>query len=157
MTLPYGFIGYFQVKSDATESYSYITKPVTQDMKDRNIQVLKTDDLTLLSALSGVAIDPARGLALVEAFDCDGKPQPGVHFDESSHSGTPFYIKDGAPNKTLTVSVYNVDSNSADGGFVNLQQGPVIFSAQWNTDGPILGSVNVAIRAGTMTYVDMHF
>lgn len=158
MDLPWGFIGFFQVlTADSVESYSYVTKQLKQDTTDRDIQLLKPSDLTFLSTSAGVDAEASKGIALVEAFDCTGKSQGGVHFEESTNTATPFYIIDGVPNKTATVSKYNVDSDVADGGFVNIRPDFVTFTARWGIDGPAIGSTNVQIRPGTVTYVDMHF
>ena len=157
LDLPYGFVGFFELMSDATPSYSYISKPLTQDTKDRMIHLPNASQIDTLAAVSGVAVEPSKGVILVEAFDCMGEPQAGVHFTESTNTSTPFYMVTGLPSKTAQTSVYNPGSDSADGGFVNVQAGSVLLTASWSTDGPTIGSANIVVRPGTMTYVDMHF
>jgi hypothetical protein len=154
--LPKGFLGFFEVKSDATPALSYLTKPVTEDTVDRDLQVPSPATVQLLAAIEGFQWEPSKGMALVEAFDCSGTPAGGVQFTESRGSSTPFYIVDNTPNKDATVSVYDVDKNVADGGFLNVQPGFVTFTAHWGVDGPELGSFNAHVRAGTVTYVDMY-
>jgi hypothetical protein len=154
--LPMGFLGFFEVMSDATPALSYLTKPVMVDTVDRDLQVPSPSTVQLLAAIEGLVWEPTKGMALVEAFDCSGTPAGGVQFTESKGSSTPFYIVDHTPNRDATVSVYDMVNNVADGGFINIQPGFVTFTARWGVDGPMLGSFNAHVRAGTVTYVDMY-
>ena len=154
--LPIGFAGFFEVNSDATPALSYLTKPVTKDMLDRDLQVPSPSTVQLLAAIEGLVWESTKGMALVEAFDCSGTPAGGVQFTESKASSTPFYIVDHAPNRDATVSVYDMLNNVADGGFINIQPGFVTFTANWGVGGPTLGSFNAHVRAGTVTFIDMY-
>jgi hypothetical protein len=154
--LPVGFLGFFEVMSDASPALSYLTRPVTKDTLDRDLQVPSPSTVQLLAAIEGFVWEPTKGMALVEAFDCSGTPAGGVQFTESRGSSTPFYIVDNTPNRDASVSVYDVDKNVADGGFINVQPGFVTFTAHWGIDGPTLGSFNAHVRAGTVTYIDMY-
>jgi hypothetical protein len=156
LELPVGFLGFFDVHSDALGALSYLTKPLYVDTQDRDLQVVATSTLTILSSVAGVGFEPAKGLALVEAFDCTGTPAGGVHFLESQGSATPFYLVNHVPNKDATISVYDMVNNVADGGFINLQPGFITFSAQLGVDGIALGSFNAHVRANTVTYIDMY-
>jgi hypothetical protein len=155
--LPMGFLGFFDVRSDAVPALSYLTRAVTKDTVDRDLQVPSPSTVQLLASIEGVAAEPNKGIALLEAFDCTGTPAGGVQFTESKGTARPFYLVNHAPNQDATVSVYDAANNVADGGFLNVQAGFVTFSARWGLDGPQLGSFNAHVRAGTVTFIDMYF
>lgn len=157
LDLPNGFSGFFEVKSDALTALSYLTKPLTHDLRDRDLQVSAPSTLKLLASIDGTKFDDERGLALVEAFDCSGTPAGGVHFEESKGNSKSFYIVDNTPNSAATVSVYDSVHDVADGGFINLEPGFITFRARWGVDGPLLGEFNAQVRANTFTFVDMYF
>lgn len=157
LTLPSGFSGFFEVRSDALTALSYLTKPLTRDLQDRDLQVSSMSTLELLATLDNTVFEPAKGLALVEAFDCTGTPSGGVHFQESKGTSKPFYIVNHIPNSDATVSVYDEVNGVADGGFINLEPGFVTFTARWGVDGPVLGEFNAHVRESTITFVDMYF
>ena len=166
--LPKGFLGFFDIQAEGVKqdgspqpyvpALSYLTKPVLEDMVDRDLQLPTPELVTALASIEAVAFEPeTKGLALVEAFDCTGKPAGGVRFTEGKGGATPFYLVDHVPNKNANASVYDKVNNVADGGFLNVQPGFVEFKAFWGADGPELGSFNAHVRAGTITYLDMYF
>lgn len=157
LTLPRGFSGFFEVHSDALLALSYLTKPLTRDTRDRDLQVSAQTTVDLLAKVDKTVFEPDKGIALVEAFDCTGKPAGGVHFEESKGTSKPFYIIDNTPNSDATVSVYDEIHDVADGGFINVETGFVKFTARWGEGGPMLGVFNAHIRESTITYVDMYF
>jgi hypothetical protein len=157
LELPKGFLGFFDVhSSDAMGALSYLSRPLYTDTQDRDLQVVAPSTLQVLSSIAGVGFEPAKGLALVEAFDCTGTPAGGVHFVESRGTATPFYLVDHLPNKDATISVYDMVNNVADGGFINLEPGFITFSAQLGVSGLALGGFNAHVRANTVTYIDMY-
>ena len=166
--LPKGFLGFFDIQAEGVKedgspqpyvpALSYLTKPVLEDMVDRDLQLPTPELVTALASIEAVQFEPeTKGLALVEAFDCSGTPAGGVRFTESKGGATPFYLVNHVPNKNANASVYDKLNNVADGGFLNVSPGFVDFKAYWGSDGPELGSFNVHVRAGTITYVDMYF
>lgn len=157
LELPKGFLGFFEVKSDALPVLSYLTKPLRRDLMDRDLQVSAMSTVTLLATTDMTEFDPSKGLALIEAFDCSGKPAGGVHFSESKNDSKPFYIVNSVPNSDVQVSAYDPDHNVADGGFINLQPGFLTFTARYGVNGPVLGEFNAAVRASTFTFIDMYF
>lgn len=155
--LPRGFKGFFEVTSDAIGVLSYLTKPILVDTVDRDLQVSSETTFRTLAELDGAEVDMSKGIALLEAFDCTGMPQGGVHFEASSQGVRPFYIVNHVPNHDVTVSVLDEDNNVADGGFLNIEPGFVTFTARYGVEGPVLGEYNVAVRAYTFTFIDMYF
>jgi hypothetical protein len=155
--LPRGFIGFFEVRSDAMPALSYLTKPILVDTVDRDLQVSAPTTFRGFAMLDGTEVDEAKGVALLEAFDCTGMPVGGVHFEASNLGAQPFYIVNHLPNHDVQVSALDTETNVADGGFVNVSPGFVTFTARYGVDGPMLGAFNAAIRPGTFTFIDMYF
>lgn len=157
LTLPIGFSGFFEVRSDALPALSYLTKPLRQDLRDRDLPVSAQSTVDLLAKIDNTVFEPDKGIALLEAFDCSGTPAGGVHFRESKGTSKPFYIIDNTPNSDATLSVHDSIHDVADGGFINVEPGFVTFFANWGVDGPLLGKFNAQVREGTITFVDMYF
>jgi hypothetical protein len=155
--LPSGFLGFFEVLSDAIPALSYVTKPIVMDTVDRPLQLSYPETFRRFAMLDNAEIDESKGLALLEAFDCGGNPVGGVHFESSVSDVRPFYIVDHVPNSAATVSSLDPVNMVADGGFMNVKPGFVLFTARYDVGGPVLGSFNAYVRAGTFTFVDMHF
>jgi hypothetical protein len=155
--LPMGFLGYFEVRSDAVTSLLYVTKPIVKDSQNRDLPVLSPSTLKLTAAFINFEFDTSKGLAILEAIDCTALPAGGVQFKEGQGSPNQFYVVDQVPSRDASVTVYDESDKTADGGFINLNPGPVKFTAFWGVDGPMLGSFNAQIRANTITFVDMSF
>jgi hypothetical protein len=155
--LPRGFLGFFEVLSDAVPALSYLTKPIEVDTVDRDLQLSAPQTFMTFAMLDGAEIDDTKGVALLEAFDCQGTPVGGVHFESSVGNVRPFYIVNHVPNRAASVSSLDTVNNVADGGFMNVEPGFVTFTARYGVGGPVLGSFNVAVRASTFTFVDMYF
>ncbi|MEY4580238.1 MAG: hypothetical protein RL701_4941 [Pseudomonadota bacterium] len=156
--VPKGFVGYIEVKSpDVLNALSYRNKPVVEDTVDRELPVPSPKTVMLLATVGKVDADLSKGLALLEAFECNGNPAGGIHFTDVTGTGEPFYIVDHTPNRTVFETVYDKTNNVADGGFVNLEPGYVNFIASVGVDGPTLGEFNVTVRPETVTFVDMYF
>jgi hypothetical protein len=157
LDIPRGFLGFFEVRSDALTAYSYVSKPLREDIMDRDLQVSAQSTVDLLASVDGTEFDMSKGILLAEAFDCSGTPAGGIHFSESKATSRPFYIVNHVPNSDATVSVYDAENNVADGGFINVQPGFVSVTAALGVDGPKLGEFNAHVAAGAITYIDMYF
>jgi hypothetical protein len=155
--LPLGFLGFFEVQSDALPALSYLTKPILVDTVDRPLQLSSPDTFMGLAMLDGAEIQDGTGVALLEAFDCKGTPVGGVHFEASVTGVRPFYIVNHVPNHAVAVSALDAVNNVADGGFLNVAPGFVTFTARYGVGGPVLGAFNVSVRPGTFTFIDMYF
>ncbi|HTU63306.1 MAG TPA: hypothetical protein VMF89_32820 [Polyangiales bacterium] len=155
--LPRGFLGFFEVLSDAMPALSYLTKPIEVDFVDRPLQLSSPQTFMNFAMLDNAEIDETKGVALLEAFNCQGKPVGGVHFESDVGNVRPFYIVNHVPNSSASVSSLDPVNEVADGGFMNVEPGFVTFRARYGVGGPELGSFNVAMRASTFTFVDMYF
>lgn len=155
--LPRGFLGFFEVHSDALPALSYVTKPIQVDTVDRPLQLSSPETFMSLAMADGAEVDESKGVALLEAFDCTGTPVGGVHFEASVGGVRPFYIVNNVPNSDVSVSSLDPVHKVADGGFLNVEPGFVTFTARYGVGGPTLGHFNVAVVRGTFTFVDMYF
>lgn len=155
--LPTPFSGFFDISSDAVPTLLYVTKPIVKSTSNRDLPVPNAQTLGLVTQFTGYAFDPNKGLAFLEALDCDDIPQGGVNFAFLDGTADPFYLINQTPNKDATLTVYDEVTNSANGGFVNVPTGFKNFSARLGVDGLVLGQFNAQIRSGAITFIDMHF
>lgn len=152
-----GFLGFFDIRSDSMPTLLYVTKPIYKNTLNRDLPVLSAGTVQLTAAYAGVKFDSAKGLALLEAIDCSETPAGGISFKVNDSNANQFYLVDQAPSLEATVTMYDEKTNSANGGFINVQPGFVTFSAFLGVDGLKLGSFNAQVRANTVTFIDMDF
>lgn len=155
--LPAGFLGFFDIRSDEMPALLYVTKPIYKNTLNRDVPLLSVSTVTITAIAAGVKFDDTKGLALLEAIDCSDTPAGGIQFKVSDATANQFYLVDQAPNIDAKLTVYDEATNTADGGFINVQPGFVQFSAYVGLDGLKLGSFNAQIRANTVTFIDMDF
>jgi hypothetical protein len=157
LELPTGFLGFLEVKSDAVDTLLYVTKPIVEDTVDRDITVPTLETIDLLASLLEYTWDMDKGLVVLEVLDCSEAPQSGIHF-ACQAGGDGFYMVNGIPFKSEQMTMYDPMNNTAEGGFINVPQGLVQFSAQLGVDGDVmsLGSVDVQIRPSTLTIIELH-
>jgi hypothetical protein len=155
--LPSGFFGFFEIRSASLPALLYVTKPIVKNTLNRDVPVLTAETVQLTATVTGIAYDPAKGLAILEAIDCSDTPAGGVQFKLTGDPADQFYLVDQVPSREAMVTAYDDVNNTADGGFINVQPGFVTFSARLGVDGLELGTFNSQIRANTITFIDMHF
>jgi hypothetical protein len=159
LDLPTGFSGFLEYKSDdALTALWYLSKPLLQPTVSKDLLLVAPSTLTLLAGLTlgeNGAVDPKKGLVILEAFDCAGAAVGGIHFEESKGGALPFFIVNGLPSTETDVTVFD-PKEGASGGFLNAEPGFTIFSARIGVNGPLLGKYNTSVRANTITYLDVH-
>ena len=158
LTLPSGFLGFFEVRSEEMDTLLYVTKPIVKNTLNRDLPVLTPDTVNFTATFLGYDYVMDKGLVFLEALDCSGTPQGGVHFD-SADGGDPFYLVDMQPSKDAKMTVYDAVNNSANGGFVNVLTGFNEFSSSIGSDDAKirLGAFNAQVRPRTVTFIDMYF
>jgi hypothetical protein len=157
LQLPLGFVGYLELRSsDALPGLYYVTQPVVSATHAKPLQLIAPMSLQLLAAASAQTVDMDAGLVVLEAYDCNGNAVGGIHFEQSKQSGIAFVIVDSLPTVDRMLTVRDDVNDGAIGGFLNVDPGNGIFSARLGQDGPVLGSFNASVRAGTVTYIDIH-
>jgi hypothetical protein len=114
---------------------------------------LAPSDEQLLNGALGNAVDLDAGSGLGEVFiiiyDCDDHHVPGatIALSRTGPETLPFYIVSGLPSTTVQVT----DSEGV-GGAVNVPSGTVRATATYLATSTTLGSVDVYVRPGELTY-----
>jgi hypothetical protein len=118
-------------------------------VNDLGIQLLTTGIYNLLASQAGATPDPARGHLALAAIDCNQDQAAGVQFDVSTADASTgqVYIEGQGVSQTAT----ETDANGA-GAVFNVPPGPADVSATLASGPTLIGTVNVGIRAGTITY-----
>jgi len=152
-----GFDGYLDITGGDNGSGSaifpaiyYPVPPVISPGWRGRFQFVSAQDLTLLGAATGAAIDPARGHFAANTSDCNFTGAGGVSFtvDSADAETQAFYFVNGVPN----ISATQTDPRSPIGGFVNLPPKLVLVSATSAAAGnKTMGTMTVNIRAGSFT------
>jgi hypothetical protein len=128
----------------------YIVPPYVVGGWKGNLQFLPADMFPGIAAYMQVDLDPTKGHLAVDVLDCNFKPAPGVQLSIPNDGGggaTAFYFQGAMPDKFGR----ETDAQTAIAGFVNLEPGPINLKATLKADGRELGTMQVQIRAGTMT------
>jgi hypothetical protein len=127
----------------------YIVPPYVVGGWKGNLQFLAADVFPGLADYMHVTLDDTKGHLAVDVLDCNFKPAPGVQLSIQGAGGssTQFYFQGLSPDTTAI----ETDAQTAIAGFVNLEPGPVNLKATLKADGRELGTMQLHIRAGTMT------
>jgi hypothetical protein len=152
-----GFMGFFEARSDELTTLLYLTRPVVKNTLSRDLPILSASAVQLTAGIAGVPFDQTKGLAVLESLDCSSNPAGGVVFNQNGTMSDQFYLVDQVPSFEATMTTYNEENNTADGGFINLTPGYVTFTSYLGDDGLLLGSFTAQIRANTVTFIDMDF
>lgn len=157
LELPTGFVGFLELTSDAVDTLLYLMKPIVRNTIDRDITVPTLETIDLLASLLEYTWDMDKGLVVLEVLDCAETPQSGIHF-ECSEGGDGFYMVNGIPFKSEQMTMYDPETNTAEGGFINVPPGLARFSAKLGVeaDATLLGSLNVQIRPRTLTIIELY-
>jgi hypothetical protein len=136
----------------------YETRSVAPDF-----QLLRVSDVGRLSATSGIAVNPARSVIIVRAYDCLDQPAPNVQFaisyvgDDMGEAPTPYTIYGGLPFPPPPGEEFLPTDLEGQGGFVNVPFGNVQVSATVDDRpiGPLEGVTATAVP-GQITVVEVH-
>lgn len=154
--VPYGFEGYFMIESDVTMPFVMeFTKALVEPLINREVRVADYKTIEQLTAVTSAPVDLEQGIVIVEAYDCQGGPQGGVHFKAASAAALPFYLVNLLPNLEATTTVHDETSGYAVGGFFNVPPGLVLITAEVGVDGPMIDTHNAHVRSGAMTFLDV--
>jgi hypothetical protein len=156
LLLPFGFEGFLELRSEALPGIYNFAQPLVTNARAKTIQLIAGSTLELLNSFGTHIVDPAAGLVVLEAFDCMGRAVGGIHFEADKPGGLLFVMIDSLPNVQSPLTVRDSSHDRALGGFLNAAAGTTLFSARIGLDGPVMSSFNANVRAGTVTYVDLH-
>lgn len=90
---------------------------------------------------------PDQGVVLLSAVDCQHKTAADVSFTSNDDSAVTFYAIAGLPNTSATAT----DSNGF-GGLLGVRSGPITISAHVGKAQRLLATVDLLVRAGSVTY-----
>jgi hypothetical protein len=156
MTVHGDFVGFFRLTAP---NYLQATTYPGQLLSDASAEtfplaMLGTNELQLLAAALGVAVDtgPDAGVghAFFEAFDCLDHHAPGVVFTLAGDAGpdtVQWYTRNNAPSTTASET-----DTLGTGGAVNVPIGALTVTASLGASGKIVGTINPIISAGSTTF-----
>ena len=145
-----GFDGFFQVTGDTiVPALVYPFPPLTQSIADYTVQIITQGVWTSFQQFADFEADPARGHLGLLALDCATQEADGMAFTASSADGQSktIYVSGPLPDPNATVT----DAQGA-GSIVNIPPGQTSVTASIGVGGAPVGTVDVQLRAGTITY-----
>lgn len=149
LEVPQSFDGYVELTSPTTVPTMYfLNRELLRDASEV-LNIIGLDAFRSLALQSSVMVDPQLGHLLVRAFDCNGEPAEGVQVSNNA-GGLVFAFIDGLP-------IAGIDTTSAQGinGFVNVPLGFAVLQGALGDGGRLLGTSNVLVRAGWLSYGDV--
>jgi hypothetical protein len=155
LTLPAGaagFDGFFEVTgASIPDALVFVNPPIAADMNDLNVPLIDNDTLGLLD-LTGIDLDPTRGHVAAIGLDCALVEGQGLSVSSSTADAesTQIYVVGGLPNVNAT----ETDESGATGIF-NIPPGASSLTAVIASTGDTTGTVEVQIRAGTISYATL--
>lgn len=152
VTVAEGFDGYLRVGDpEIIDSRFYVGKPIVES-GELQFSLFRPNEFETLTEAAGISLNPARGVAMIMALDCQSNPATGVRYEFSDlgPEGTPFYFNDALPDPTRTVT-----NEDGGGGACNLPPGAMSVSSYLDEDGAFIGAANLHIRANTISYLQL--
>ena len=148
-----GFDGYLDASGGGIlPTLVYRSIPASKGLAGAHFPVLTSAEASGVATLLGTSIDATRGHVAGSAVDCSGNWPAGVMLGASTADASTrgFYLVGGAPSATATAT----DANESNGGgYLNLPVGTATVTAKVQATGVVSSSVDVQVRAGTMTLV----
>jgi hypothetical protein len=144
------FAGYAQFEgAEIINGLYFFNPPVAADLPEAAIAIGSAKVVGLLAMQTGATQLAERGIILIQARDCTGKPAAGVTFSASGSDSSSkiFYSKEGLPSGDAVQT-----DDAGYGGLVNAEVGSIIFTATVVATGRRLGQVTLLSREGAITY-----
>jgi hypothetical protein len=145
-----GFDGYVELRApDRMPGTYFIYPPIDGDRDIPLVPLMEQALVEQLAILNMRELRADRGHVLLGAYDCERKPQEGVHLNtpDSDELTSSFYVLGGIPKAGV-----NATDKSGRGGFINLRQGIVALTATLASDNRKIAAVPLFIRPGTITF-----
>jgi hypothetical protein len=149
------FVGFFHGTAPGIIPFTFVPGRWQTGLKEMTYGTadLTASDEQLLNAALGGTVDLDAGSGLGEAFvvvyDCFDHKVAGVKISlsRSVDSTLPFYIQSGVPSTTAGVT-----DDEGVGGALNVPEGTLTATATFAATGATLGSVELYVRRGELTY-----
>jgi hypothetical protein len=146
-----GFPGYLAIASPGyVPSLFFLNPPLLADRQE-DLPILPSTAFDALLMALREPSDADSGAVSAVAYDCGGAPAAGVRFVLDGGELAPYYFLDGAP----TLRADKTDPTGV-GGFFHVPPGLRVVHARSPGSGREVAVVNVIVRAGFLTYVDLH-
>jgi hypothetical protein len=149
ITLSGAFAGYLELDDPSLAYLPSITHAdpgITADSTPLLSFMVSQSAASTFAGLLGITLDSARGMALVFAYDCVGRPAPGVTFASTDSAARVFYFSDKLPSKSAT-------QTDATGIGVIVNVVPGTFEVTMSRSSTSIGRVSTVIRAQTVSNV----
>ncbi len=146
--VPEGFGGYLVLEGDAIEPVLYFPSlPIKEGEALGYAYVNPAGALEDLATQLGDVVQPGRGLAVVQIFDCQQAPAVGVtvEFDGDLTGALPYYALQGIPSPNATF----VDDTGV-AGLLNAPTGALGVNVKLGTR--TIGSFSMLIRDGYVSF-----
>jgi hypothetical protein len=130
----------------------FFNPPIVSDTEEPlPLTLVSTAAQPALARATSGSYDPTRGSLVISAFDCNGEPASGLHYDVRGpgEGASAWYIANGIPS----AGVSETDA-SGSGGFTGLPPGFVDLQAL-TSDGQRVGGVGVQVSARSISYVSL--
>jgi hypothetical protein len=155
LTLPLdlGFDGYAELRTPNTmPGLFFFAPPIDGDRDIPLVPLFIPVELAKLAQLNGKTVVPERGHLMLGAYDCLRGPAQGVSLSTPDGDGvtSSFYVLQRIPTSTAAST-----DLSGRGGFINLRAGQVSVDATLAADGRHIGTVNLFVRPGAVTYTTL--
>jgi len=150
-----GFDGFVRITSaDTVDSRVYVGRPIVAPPSVKEVRLLRPTEYELLATLTGLAVDPTRGTAIVLAVDCGGIAVGGVRFEtpNADSESVEFYLINQAPTIPPTATATDKDGF---GGFFNLPPSSAVVRAFRAEDDFFIGESSFQVLADTISYVQV--
>jgi hypothetical protein len=156
LLVPPNFEGYLEARSDSTvPQLSYLGQPIVVATSLEPLSLLTPQMFEMSVRAVGAPGSLDNGVVMLETLDCAGNAVGGLHYETTQADSFPFFVINGVPSDGSDVSVIDPKTNGAIGGFANVQPGVVRVVVRIGTDGPVLDQLEVSVRAGSITQVEI--
>jgi hypothetical protein len=116
------------------------------------VQLFSQADVDALARQVGALHDPARGIVILNTFDCKNEPAAGVTImtDGTDELSAPFYANDGLP-----VAKAVATDRSGYAGLINVPPGTVNVAGRLDSDRRLVGTISLRVKPDSITYSPM--
>lgn len=152
--VPSGFEGYVELTSAEVEpAILSLGEAIVDDVDDPDaVELLPPGTVETIANILMLDYDPMRGQALALNVDCTLKPSAGITIsvDTADAETVVLYIDGDLPDESLEATI-----DTGNSGVLNIPVGFTTFTNVRAETGEKISSVQVYMRPGFITYVNM--
>lgn len=150
VTVPVPFNGYFEITApDAVTTLSFPPEHLHDGIDYPLLKLVPLSTLTGYADAFGTTLDMTLGHVIFDTLDCQRAPAAAISaaIDLELPSTRLFYVRDGLPSKTATVT-----DETGLAGYINLAKGTVTVTGTLAATKQKIGSRSVLIRPGAVSF-----